>query len=139
MWISQSREIVKELKKNGYGAYWSNSPRAIFFSLRAKYFIIDLFSSAFGFCYWFSGEGKKINLWHGMPIKKIGYDDSKSIIYNPNWLKRIIFRIFIPWSVEKYDVLVLTSSLFQEIFIKSFRINKNNVIVAGHPRNDVFF
>jgi CDP-glycerol glycerophosphotransferase (TagB/SpsB family) len=139
IWISQNKRVVKELKKIGYEAYWSNSPEAFFYSLRAKYFIIDLFSSAFGFSYWFSGGGKKINLWHGMPIKKIGYDDNKSITYNPNQLRRIIFRIFIPWSVEKYDILISTSSFFKEIFIKSFRINREKVLIAGHPRNDIFF
>ncbi len=139
IWVSQNKKVVKELRKKGYEAYWSNSPKAFFYSLRAKYFIIDLFFSAFGICYWFSGNSKKVNLWHGMPLKKIGYDDSKSIIYNPNWFKRIIFRIFIPWSVEKYDVLVSTSSLFKEILTKAFGINKESVIVAGHPRNDIFF
>lgn len=139
IWISQNKGVVKDLRKKGYEAYLGYSPKALFYSLRAKYFIIDLFSSTFGFSYWFSGGGKKINLWHGMPLKKIGYEDSKSIIYNPKWFKRLIFRIFIPWSVEKYDILVSTSSFFKEIFIKSFRVNKERVLIAGHPRNDVFF
>ncbi|MHA1380622.1 MAG: CDP-glycerol glycerophosphotransferase family protein [Candidatus Helarchaeota archaeon] len=139
IWISQKKSIVKILKENGYEAYHSNNPKAIFYSLKAKFFIIDIFSSTFGLCYWFSGRAKKINLWHGMPLKKIGYDDNKSIMHCPNLIKRFFFRIFIPWSVEKWNMVIVTSNLFREIINNALRVNKDKIKITGLPRNDIFF
>ncbi|MBD0823359.1 CDP-glycerol glycerophosphotransferase family protein [Aestuariibaculum marinum] len=61
-----------------------------------------------------------INLWHGMPLKKIGHlDDNKRI--------------------PKSDFLIATSELFADIMAKAFKTNKKSVLVSGLPRNDFLF
>ena len=61
-----------------------------------------------------------VNLWHGMPLKSIAYLDSE--------FKGI---------VQKAKYIISTSSAYQEILAKAFRVNKNSVLVTGQPRNDL--
>lgn len=61
-----------------------------------------------------------VNLWHGMPLKSIAYLDSQ--------FKGI---------VQKAKYIISTSSRYQEILAKAFRVNKNSVLVTGQPRNDL--
>lgn len=58
-----------------------------------------------------------INLWHGMPLKNIGYLDNNS-------------------RVPKSNFVIATSKFFQEIMSKAFLIEKENVLITGQPRND---
>ena len=60
-----------------------------------------------------------VNLWHGMPIKKIGFFRHK---------KPITFYC---------DFVISTSDLYKKILSKAFSVNKNSVINIGLPRNDV--
>lgn len=140
IWISKDKDIVKKLREKGYEAYCNLSLKGIYYPLRAKYFIIDVHSSAIN--YWLSGGAEKINLWHGMPLKKIAFDAVKgegSDFYKSRGIKKFIYKIIIPWWFEKYDIVITTSEFFQKIFTSAFKINKNEVIIAGQPRDDIFF
>lgn len=59
-----------------------------------------------------------VNLWHGMPLKKIGYLDGKE-----------------DKKVYKSDFLISTSIFFQKIMESAFK--SNNVLISGQPRNDL--
>ena len=61
-----------------------------------------------------------VNLWHGMPLKNIGYLDDKKVISNS-------------------ILTISTSSLYQEIMSKSFGIPSEDVLVTGQPRCDMLF
>lgn len=64
-----------------------------------------------------------INLWHGMPLKKIGNMESGK-------------------ERNKYDYfsfVISTSSFFDSIMMKSFNCDNNRILRVGQPRTDVFF
>lgn len=63
---------------------------------------------------------KKINLWHGMPLKKIG-----RLSGNPIKLKM--------------TATISTAPVFDDIMSGAFEIDKRRVIKVGQPRNDLFF
>jgi CDP-glycerol glycerophosphotransferase (TagB/SpsB family) len=62
-----------------------------------------------------------INLWHGMPLKNIGFLDA-----NKN-------------TVQKSNYVIVTSNIFKEILSKAFKHKKKYVLVLGQPRNDFMF
>ena len=62
---------------------------------------------------------KNINLWHGMPLKNIGYLDTNKIIPKSNYL-------------------ISTSLVFQEIMRKAFKIEAENVLITGQQEM-IFF
>jgi CDP-glycerol glycerophosphotransferase (TagB/SpsB family) len=59
-----------------------------------------------------------INLWHGMPLKKIGYLDGKK-------------------QVSESHYIIATSYFFQSILAQSFGMSNEDIIVTGLPRNDI--
>jgi len=63
---------------------------------------------------------KKINLWHGMPLKKIG------------WLSDHPVKMKMNYSIS-------TAPIFNEIIEQAFKISNAQVIPIGLPRNDLFF
>lgn len=64
-----------------------------------------------------------INLWHGMPLKKIGNmeDATRNEDYN------------------YFSYIIATSEFFGKIMQKSFNCTKNQILICGQPRNDELF
>lgn len=60
-----------------------------------------------------------VNLWHGMPLKNIGYLDNKA-----------------QKDIPHFTYTIATSIKFQEVISKVFGVNKNKVLITGLPRND---
>lgn len=67
-----------------------------------------------------SKEQVNINLWHGMPLKKIGHLDGNLLVPESNYV-------------------ISTSILFQKIMSKAFSLKLENVLISGQPRNDLMF
>lgn len=140
IWISKNKNIVKKLKEKNYQSYHYRSLKGIYYLLKAKYFITD--TSSFALNYWLSGRAKIINLWHGIPLKKIGYDAKKgkgSKCYNSKGIIKLVYKFTTPWLFEKYYKIITTSVQLEDIFTSAFKANKKNIVITGYPRNDIFF
>lgn len=68
-----------------------------------------------------------INLWHGMPLKKMSYMESnfneKDISYN----------------INNTDIMISTSVLTKSLLSSCFNIKANKIYITGQPRNDYLF
>ena len=72
-----------------------------------------------------------INLWHGVPLKKINLAEEK---------KRLLYRIYFPLLFSKnYTWVVTTSPHLIPVMRASFGIRREQVKVWGQPRNDNLF
>jgi CDP-glycerol glycerophosphotransferase len=60
-----------------------------------------------------------VNLWHGMPLKNIGYLDNKT-----------------EEDVAHFTYTIATSEEFQIVLSKVFGVDKDKVLITGLPRND---
>lgn len=108
------------MKQNRTEICIKKSIKGIWLYCRAKYFITthNYFTGVYT-----TSEQRNINLWHGMPLKKIGkyldgqqaHDDIQS------------------------DCTIATSSFFQEVMGKAFGLKKENVWITGQPCNDILF
>jgi CDP-glycerol glycerophosphotransferase (TagB/SpsB family) len=133
IWISKNKEIIKLLNSNSLEGFYLYSVKGIWYSLRAKIYLYDNYSK--DICFTLSGGAIKINMWHGIPLKKIQKDNKFDFVRNPRnkceqykWLLRRI-------SDEKpKDYILATSKFFKPIFGSAFRTK--NVLVGGYPRND---
>mgnify|MGYP004457017685 CR=1 FL=1 len=134
IWISHNENVVKMLNDKGYEAYMYHSFRGLWFALRGKVYLFDNYSKDINF--WQSGGALKINLWHGIPLKKIQHDNIFDRFRHPkNMWER--FKNF-PRNIsdEKPSHYVLTTSEnLKHIFSSAFKTN--NVLVAGYPRNEI--
>jgi len=125
IWLCSNKDKV-EHKIFEINKYKSNNKIAVYnkFSL---YGLLSFFTAAYVFhthgTYFFvkkNNRVKIINLWHGMPIKAIGFLDGKQ-----------------KHDVAYGDYLLSTSDFFSSFMSEAFAVPKENVLPFGLPRNDV--
>lgn len=133
VWITKNPKIARQLRNMGYEAYTSTSKEGIRCCLRAGVYIFDNYSKDISFC--LSGGAKKINLWHGTPLKKIQMDNRFDKVRYPENLWKWFYWQLRRMSDEKpWHYVLTTSEFFRPIFSSAFATK--NVLVCGYPRND---
>lgn len=134
VWITKDEKVCAKVRKLGYEAYMFNSLKGIWMQLRAKYVVVCNGISDVN--HTFMGRAVFLNLWHGVPLKKVGYDDDKV----KNWdskgqrIRRAIQEI--PLGRE---YVVATSDFYAKIYESAFRRRSDHILTLGQPRNDVFY
>ncbi|HAS91420.1 MAG TPA: hypothetical protein DCS12_03975 [Clostridiales bacterium] len=133
VWITRDKNIYKELKKNKFIVYMAWSLLGIWYHFRAKNHIID--QSPFDINPFFSIRSRRVNLWHGFPLKRIGtYMKNSKIKPKYKSIKWYLRKISVVgcW----YDCYVLTTSEFSSKIIgRAFDVSEERTIISGYPRN----
>lgn len=133
VWLSHNRELVRFLQSRGYEAYEYHSVKGILLALRAGVYFFDNYAKDINF--WQSAGALKINMWHGIPLKKIQADNRFDKIRHPKNLWEKIKYLPRHLSDEKPSHYVLATSEFvRPIFSSAFRTE--HVLLSGYPRND---
>jgi CDP-glycerol glycerophosphotransferase (TagB/SpsB family) len=105
-WIPKQ---IKVVKKNSFrGLYMLLTSSKIYFT-HGIYSFFDLLPKE---------RQHVINLWHGMPIKNIGFLDGKT-------------------SMPQFHTGIATSKMFRTIMAKAFNVEESKFIVSGLPRNEL--
>lgn len=135
VWLSVNRTTVRNIKEKGLIAYHVLSPAGIWFALRAKYWFFNAYSSDIMFC--LSGGAKLVNLWHGLPLKRIEFDIETGILADRFVKKNLKERFFHPEVFKRPDYVVSSTELFSEVFARSFRIPLERCLNLGLARNEI--
>lgn len=135
-WITRSNQLYISMKKEKLPVLKVWSFKGIFFSLFAKYVFITVGMSDVN-PYFINGS-KLIYLWHGMPLKKIGFKVFDSG-HELSKVKQCLFDLFNPyWKFRCYKFLS-TSSFFSKILKEAWDLEDDQLLEVGQPRCDVFF
>ncbi len=133
VWITKNRDISRLLEENQLEAYYLYTLRGLWYCLRAKVYLYDNYSK--DICFTLSGGALKINLWHGIPLKKIQKDNKFDYVRNPrNWIEKIRFMLRRVSDEKPSDYVLTTSAYLMPIFASAFQTS--NIITCGYPRND---
>lgn len=113
------------LKRNRISAAFAWSLKGLWIFFRAKY----IMATHLEFSRYKAFIGQKyINLWHGMPIKKMGFmDPGEKDLWNYKYT----------WG--NCDVIIVTSEFFATIFSSRTGVDYRRFKVTGTPRNDFLF
>lgn len=136
IWIASDIKIIELVRSKGYTAYLAKSCQGIYYQLRAEFAFVcqslheDLYPAAIG------KRTKVVNLWHGLPLKKIMYDVFGANKKDKNLVGRI-FDALSPYDNIRNDYLLATSAETQKTLAQAFRLTKEQTIITGFPRNDV--
>ncbi|MEK7511120.1 MAG: CDP-glycerol glycerophosphotransferase family protein [Patescibacteria group bacterium] len=137
IWLTHNRELVQELRAEGLRAYLAHSPQGLWYTLRAGVIIVESHVSVF---FWLTGGIRIINLWHGLPIKKIVYDSAgtkvHNWVYHARGLRRLYHIFFAPQKVMLGDYILSQSRQWQKHFSTAFRVPLERVLVGNQPRNE---
>ncbi|WP_439287244.1 CDP-glycerol glycerophosphotransferase family protein [Lonepinella sp. BR2357] len=132
IWISKNKDSVKEARKFGE-AYDTYSLKGVYYSLIAKVYIFSAYISEINF--FTSANVIKVNLWHGIPLKKIEFDITTQPLVNLFRDASLLRKIVAPATQVKYDLLLSPAQYVSDYAFKSaFRISDNNIVIAQCPR-----
>jgi len=138
-WMTQSKDVYNELHKRNIPVINNISLKGIYYSLIAEKKIMSSWFS--DILYTFPNKKQKVSyLMHGMPIKKIYYDNERKKTRKSFITKfhTCVSNIFIfKYKLEDSCFTPVTSTFFQEIVKKAMK--NDNIYVTGQPRTDIFF
>lgn len=139
IWLTSSVDDLRYLKRHGFLCYNKRSFYGIYYSLRAKVYIYS--SSVEDISYLVLSSGAFLfNLWHGLPLKKIGRDNKLHAMYQiTNSLERTL--------VSNYQLRLIGSNAvlcpaiyFNKVFISAFGLlDKSELCHAPYPRTLPFY
>ena len=121
VWLCQNpKDVEIPVKK-----YKIQSLRGLSELLTAKYTVNTFFDLEK-----FINSKKRINLqlWHGMPVKTIGYTE-----------KNIPYRTLKAYKRNQNSFFFVTSDIFKISMIASFLMHPNKVYITGQPKTDCIF
>ncbi len=126
-WITNNRKIYRELSlRYPNNIAFTYSIKGVLIFIKSRYAVCNYSAKNFNPLY--ISKGKVcINLWHGIPLKRIGYED-------PSMQGKKLKKFQEDINVTDYFA---TSSDFEaELFKKCFKKEKESILVTGTPRND---
>ncbi|MEQ9880619.1 CDP-glycerol glycerophosphotransferase family protein [Pectobacterium brasiliense] len=136
VWIVKNKEILKTIKNKDIEVIYFRSLKGIWYQLRAKVIFFTHSVKSEYLSYVIGHNTLRIQTWHGVPLKKIGFDDF--LFTNKktsDLIKRKWFRFLMN---EHYDFILSTGKECTEKFSTAFLEDEKNIIEFGFPRNDVF-
>jgi len=131
VWMSRNRELVESLREQGYEAHYTGSFRGVLLNLQAGF--VFLSHGAAGMSKWCYGGATVVGLWHGVALKKFGWDygyrTDHSVLRLLRYWKYVLFK--------RFDLVTVTSEAMIAPFSSAFRIDPEQLLVTGYPRNDL--
>lgn len=135
VWISYRAETIRKIRETGLMAYSLFSLKGLYYALRGGYYFFNAYTS--DICFFTSGGAVRVNLWHGVGLKKIEFCIDKGPLYNRYVRKTWKERFYYPQVYQRPDYF-LSSTVFQTVkFAQAFRINEGQCLNIGYPRNDI--
>ncbi|WP_226011280.1 CDP-glycerol glycerophosphotransferase family protein [Halomicrobium salinisoli] len=131
VWLSESDETVAALREHEYEAYRTDTTEGLRTLARAgRVFTTGGFT---GLPLWPTGGAEVVQLWHGVPLKRISADGPQFERASP--FERLSRR----YVYQQFDRVAVTGRRFVDVFRSAFEIDADRVSVTGYPRNDALF
>ena len=129
IWITKDKKIEKKIINSEFDAIYYFTWKALILSLKANcVFITHSLSDVMPVFY--NSKTIIINLFHAIPIKNVNFMDKNL---------SMVARILDFWRDKRCDYFISNSESFNQDYLKSFKINKEKIIVGGLPRIDYLF
>jgi CDP-glycerol glycerophosphotransferase (TagB/SpsB family) len=138
VWITRSGSVHAMLREAGLPCRRIFSVGGLRTLLRAGVYVSD--HQLYNPCHWLCGRALRVNLWHGVGLKQIGYtitDPARYVTYqhnHPSWWFRLQRKLI--GILQPPHILTTTSEFCVDHFVRSFRLPPSRVLVTGYPRND---
>ncbi len=137
IWLSKKSDVIEMIRNKGYEAFFTYSLKGYFYSLRSQVAIV---CTSMHDTNEYIPPKYIINLWHGCPLKKIGYDDTISNINMNSKSVNILNAVFkFRRSISDVDLAIASSNIEAHNLSTAFRIDIKKIAITGLPRNDALF
>ncbi len=134
--LTENRETYRELKKQDYPVLFHPTWRSVLTMLRTPVTVVDNINWIVTFKNQLLYRGKKIQLFHAVPIKRIGTFSPVRERERQYLLMRLYQRVTGHW--QTYDWFLSPSPFFtQHVFSRAYP--SRYIFEGGLPRNDALF
>lgn len=139
VWLSRNADVIKEVRALGHVAHSTLGFRGLWYALTAGVHLFDCYATDTNF--WLSRGSLAVNLWHGIPLKKIERDidipgHPFRTRYHGNIAQRMYHAFCWPWHFVRPDMMTATSPTVAESFSSAFDVPVSRIPILGFPRND---
>lgn len=133
VWLVRTRGELTEARRLGLTAAMRSSWRGFRLTLRASVIVV---THGLGDANRFGTNGAFIvQLWHGIPLKRIQLDSPSTFRGFAPWLTRTLYRR----STSRISLVPAASEVSAERLRSAFGLPAERVVVTGDPRDDVLF
>ena len=134
--FTEKKSVYEELKQHNLPVVFHPTLKSIYVLLRAKVLVSSSTKWKKKYKYHLSHRAKKVQLWHGIPLKKIGLLIPEVAKCHNSPIGRLYNSI--RGKNHIHDLFITTSEFFtQNVFAKAVRAKY--FLESGYPRNDIFF
>lgn len=133
-WITKNMDVYNQLKNEGKPVALMGTDESKRICSQAKYAVVS--TGKFDVEADCIGGATVLNVWHGIPLKKIGYDDH--VTADSISLHKRIWNALDDYAT-KNTYYFSTSPVISKIYQGCFKTDKDHIIQIGQARNDVFF
>ncbi len=133
IWISSDDQSLLLASRHGE-AYQRNSFKGLYYALRAKVYVYAAYTR--DICWYASGGAYKVNLWHGIPLKKIEFDIRTPPLVNVFHNANLVAHFKHPHAHIRHDLVLSPSQYVYEYSFKSaFRLRSEaEIVISQYPR-----
>lgn len=126
IWLVSDKKNIEIFRNLECQIFYEKSIAGLYNIFRSKYII----TTHLHYCLFKTRNQILINLWHGMPLKAMGYIDKSE---DENSLKKF------KKCTNSTDLMIATSLLMKNALVSCFYLDPRKVIITGQPRNDKLF
>ncbi len=135
IWLTKNNNVFQKLKTKKNNVQFVHSLKGIWYSLIAGKVIFS--NGNVDVNRLFINGAKLINIWHGAPMKKIGWDNKFA---NYSLIDKWIIKYVYPFIGGNRNLFVVsTAQTFSHKLSSAFDIPFEKVILSGYPRCDLLF
>lgn len=145
-WLTKNLTLYRELKAKNINVVYGRSFYVVWLHLRAEAVFCNCSPNTDLYGEYLNRKTRVFNLWHGTPIKKIGFDaisseiSSKRLgIQRAGLLARILpksLKNLTKWLKGKKVYYLASSKKIADIFCSAMGVDESQIIVNGYPKLD---
>lgn len=137
IWITPSPAVQARLTAAGYRCELRWSARGIGACLRAGTYVYNAYVSDIN--RWLWRGARTVNLWHGLPVKRIERDITAgptSFMFHPKRFRPLINLVYADELHTPSVLLAPSEVVARRCFGSAFDIDPDRCLAVGYPRND---
>jgi len=134
IWLTKNKELFTAMHAEGLPVVYSSSLRGIWLQLRCRVVVFTHAVHEEFTPFLIASRVFRVQTWHGVPIKKIGYDDEKAKLTRK---RQKLIQWILPYRLDRCDLVLATNKEDCNIYRSAFNVKDDRVIITGYPRNDV--
>ena len=133
VWLAKDLNAIAQAEKFGGEVYSLYSVKGFFIALTAGVYIYSAYLTDISFVT--SRNARKVNLWHGIPIKKIEFDINSAPLVNHFSKANFLYRQIYAYKHVRPDLILCPSKYSSDYTFKSaFRVTQDECLFARYPR-----